>query len=101
MLRETTNEEAGNIKTKLDTIRHQADMVCKLSNDRLALLEEAVPLARHFSETNADLTSWLGEIEAEIQSLDVPQVSPEQIKKQQETAKVSVLELWPFNQNGG
>ena len=94
MLRETTNEEADDIKNKLDTIRSQADLVCKLSTDRLALLEEALPLAGHFSETHSDLQSWLGEIEAEIGSLDVPaDGSPEQIRKHQENAKVGLTRL--------
>ena len=89
MLRETTNEEADDIKNKLDTIRNQADLVCTLSNERLGLLEEALPLASHFSETHADLQSWLGEIEAEIESLDVPsEDNSEQIRKQQDNAKV-------------
>ncbi len=48
MLRETTNEDADDIKNKLNTIRTQADLVCKLSSERLALLEEALPLASHF-----------------------------------------------------
>ena len=61
----------------------------KLSTERLSLLEEALPLASHFSETHADLESWLGEIEAEINSLQVPQDgTAEQIRKQQENAKV-------------
>ena len=67
----------------------QADLVLKLSTERLSLLEEALPLASHFSETHADLESWLGEIEAEINSLQVPQDgTAEQIRKQQENAKV-------------
>ena len=42
-----------------------------------------------FSETHADLQSWLGEIEAEIASLDVPlDCGAEQIRKQQDNAKV-------------
>ena len=46
-------------------------------------------MASHFSETHADLQSWLGEIEAEIKSLEVPQEgTAEQIRKQQENAKV-------------
>ena len=48
MLRETTNSEADDIKNKLNTIRNQADLVCRLSNDRLMLLEEALPLTSHF-----------------------------------------------------
>ena len=73
----------------------QADLVCKLSNERLALLEEALPLASHFSETHADLQSWLGEIEAEIQSLVVPgDANPDQIRKQLENAKVSATDLF-------
>ena len=89
MLRETTNSEADDIKNKLNTIRNQADLVCRLSNERLLLLEEALPLTSHFSETHADLQSWLGEIEAEIASLEVPNDSgAEQIRKQQDNAKV-------------
>ena len=89
MLRETTNEEADDIKSKLATIRNQADLVCKLSSERLGILEEAVPLASHFNETHADLQAWLGEVEAEIESLEVPEEgNAEQIKKQQENAKV-------------
>lgn len=67
--------------------------MCKLSNERLGLLEEALPLASHFSETHADLQSWLGEIEAEINSIDVPtggDTSSEQIRKQQDNAKVRI-----------
>lgn len=67
----------------------QADLVCKLSSERLELLEEALPLASHFSETHADLRSWLGEIQAEIDTLVAPQdASAEQIRKQQDNAKV-------------
>lgn len=69
----------------------QADIVCKLSQERLSLLEEALPLAGHFSETHADLQSWLAEIEAEITSLEVPaDASAEQIRKQLENAKVGI-----------
>ena len=43
-----------------------------------------------FSETHTDLQSWLGEIEAEVFSLEVPEgAGTEQIRKQQENAKVS------------
>ena len=50
-------------------------------------------LCRSFcSETHADLQSWLGEIEAEIQSLEIPtDASPEQIRKQKDNAQVSIL----------
>ena len=66
--------------------------MCNLSNERLGLLEEALPLASHFSETQADLQSWLGEIEAEINSLDVPAGgTSEQIRKQQDNAKVNII----------
>ena len=89
MLRETTNEEAEDIKNKLATIREQADLVYRLSSERCSALEETLPLASHFSETFTDLQSWLGEIDAEIASLDIPiNGSAEQVRKQQENAKV-------------
>ncbi|CAH1789990.1 unnamed protein product, partial [Owenia fusiformis] len=89
MLRQTTSPEAATIKNKLDAIRNQTDLVCRLGSDRMAQLEEALPLASHFSETLSDLTSWAGEIEAEINSLGRMGQSPEQIKKQQDVAKAT------------
>lgn len=65
MLLETTNEEADDIKHKLNIIRDQADLVFRLSNDRCLMLEEALPLVSHFGDTRTDLQSWLSEMEAE------------------------------------
>ena len=97
MLRETTNEEADDIKNKLGTIRDQADLVFRLSSERCSALEDALPLATHLSETHSDLQSWLNEMEAEIGSLEANagDGSIEQIRKQREHAKVpgNLIEL--------
>ncbi|XP_013386319.2 LOW QUALITY PROTEIN: microtubule-actin cross-linking factor 1, isoforms 1/2/3/5-like [Lingula anatina] len=87
MLRDTTSEEADNVKNRLEQIRSQADSVCKLSEDRLRLLEDASPLVRHFNDVQSDLRVWLTDVESEIQGLDAAGQSADQIKKQQEQVK--------------
>jgi dystonin len=42
MLRETTNAQTDEIKSRLDSIRAQADIVCQLSAERLNQLEAAL-----------------------------------------------------------
>ena len=67
----------------------------RLSADRLAALEDALPVASHFAATLNDLRAWLDEISAEIRSIDVPHSSSsEQLRKLLEGAKVlSSMEL--------
>lgn len=93
MLLETTNEEADDIKHKLNIIRDQADLVFRLSSERCSSLEEALPLVSHFCDTRTDLQSWLNEMEAEVNSMevDVDGGAADQIKKQLENAKVERL----------
>lgn len=97
LLQETTSEEADDIRARLATIRDQADFVLRLSADRLAGLEDALPIATHFAATHNDLRAWLDEISAEARSIDVPQAaSSEQIRKLIENAKVcsSLLNIY-------
>ena len=63
--------------------------VWKMSCDRLHLLEEAVPMVQHFHEHHADIGTWLDEISNEVTSLGSSYDNPEQIKKQQDSLKVS------------
>ena len=89
LLQETTSEEADDIRARLATIRDQANFVLRLSADRLAALEDALPVATHYAATLNDLRAWLDEISAEVRSIDVPQsTSSEQIRKFLENAKV-------------
>lgn len=93
LLRETTSDDADDIRFKLATIRDQADFVHRLSTDRLKALEDTLPVAQHFVATHADLRAWLDEIDAEIRSIDVvADSSPEQIRKQADSAKVNDTE---------
>ena len=95
LLQETTSEEADDIRARLATISDQADFVLRLSSDRLAALEDALPVATHFAATLNDLRAWLDEISAEIRSIDVPQsASSEQIRKLLENAKVGLHTLF-------
>ena len=48
MLRETTNAQTDEIKSRLESIKAQADIVCQLSAERLQQLEAALPLATSF-----------------------------------------------------
>ncbi|KAK6172103.1 hypothetical protein SNE40_018056 [Patella caerulea] len=87
MLRETTNSQTDEIKSRLDSIQTQADIVCQLSSERLHQLESALPLAGHYSDTQAEVTAWLDEMEAELKAQGKPGESLEQIRKQYDHLK--------------
>ncbi|ESO82078.1 hypothetical protein LOTGIDRAFT_237159 [Lottia gigantea] len=87
MLRETTNSQTDEIKSRLDSIRTQADIVCQLSSERLHQLESALPLASHYSDSQAEVTAWLDEMEAELKAQGKPGDSLEQIRKQYDHLK--------------
>jgi dystonin len=91
MLRETTNAQTDEIKSRLDSIRAQADIVCQLSAERLNQLEAALPLATHFSENQSEIQSWLDEMEADMKAQASPGESLDQIKKQYENVKVNMI----------
>ncbi len=89
MLRETTNEQTDEIKSRLDSIKTQADIVCQLSAERLQQLESALPLASHYGENLGETQQWLEEMEAELKSQGKPGESLDQVRKQYENLKVS------------
>ena len=68
----------------MDDLKETMETVIKLSNDRLNVLEQALPLAEHFYETHAELTAWLDDIEREVMNQLNPGMRPDQIAKQQE-----------------
>ncbi|XP_052234757.1 dystonin-like isoform X4 [Dreissena polymorpha] len=87
MLRETTNSQTDAIKSRLEDIKAQADIVCHLSADRLQQLEAALPLATSFSESHAEVSGWLEEMEAELKTQGRPGESLEQVRKQHDGLK--------------
>ncbi|XP_053386476.1 dystonin-like isoform X4 [Mercenaria mercenaria] len=89
MLRETTNAQTDEIKSRLESIKAQADIVCHLSADRLQQLEAALPLATSFSESHAEVAGWLDEMEAELKAQGSPGDTLEQVKKQYENLKTT------------
>lgn len=91
MLRETTNAQTDEIKSRLDSIRAQADIVCQLSAERLSQLESALPLATHFSENQSEIQGWLDEMEADMKAQSSPGENLDQIKKQYENVKVIII----------
>ena len=91
MLRETANSQTDEIKSRLASISQQADVVCRLSEDRLQQLESALPLAGHYGENQLEVSAWLEEMEAEIGAQGSPGDSLEQVKKQHDNLKVSVV----------
>lgn len=92
MLRETTNAQTDEIKSRLESIKTQADIVCQLSAERLHQLESALPLATHFSENQAEIHSWLDEMEADLKAHSSPGNTLEQVKKQLDNIKVRHLQ---------
>ncbi|XP_005100351.2 microtubule-actin cross-linking factor 1 [Aplysia californica] len=89
MLRETTNAQTDEIKSRLDSIKTQADVVCQLSAERLQQLEAALPLATHYGENQTEVTSWLEEMEAELGAQGEPGQNLEQVKKQHDNLKAT------------
>ena len=90
MRRESSFEDDPEILSKLDELKTSADQVSKLSADRLSVLEQAVPLASHLYETHDDLQSWFDEMESVIAEQDLPALNTQQIKNQQDKAKVII-----------
>lgn len=88
LCRESTIEEDPVIKDKLEDLRQQADNCAKQSNDRLNVIEQALPLAADFHETLSELTGWLEEMEEKVEEQEPPAISAEQIREQQDKVKV-------------
>ena len=88
LLNDHTLDDESDLRTKIDNLKQKSDGVSAAANERLSTLEQALPLARHFREAHADLVEWLDEVEPALDQLDVPSVDSEQVKKQQEKAKV-------------
>ncbi|KPJ00724.1 Dystonin [Papilio xuthus] len=79
-----SSEEAGVIRDRSEELREMMEEVGRLSAARIAALEQALPLAEHFADTHHGLSSWLDEMEDQIQMLAMPALRPEQIVQQQD-----------------
>lgn len=89
LMRESSGNEE--VRDKADELKDVTNSVSALCADRLAALEQALPLAEHFFETHADLSQWLDDIEAEAELLETPALNSSQIKKQQDRNKVCII----------
>ncbi len=85
VLRESAQtSETEQLREKMDDLKETMETVIKLSNDRLGILEQALPLAEHFYETHGELNEWLDDIEREVLNQLNPGMRSDQIAKQQE-----------------
>merc|ERR1719210_1661865 len=88
VLRESAQTaELEQVKEKMEDLKETMEVVIQLSNDRLSVLEQALPLAEHFYETHAELSHWLDEMERETMNQLMPGSNPDQIAKQQEITR--------------
>ncbi|XP_050668125.1 dystonin isoform X27 [Leptidea sinapis] len=79
-----SSEEAGVIRERSEELKEMTEEVGHLSAARLAALEQALPLAEHFADTHHGLSSWLDDMERQVQVLAMPALRPEQIVQQQD-----------------
>merc|ERR1719412_1615805 len=79
--------ETEQVKEKMEDLKETMESVIQLSNDRLSILEQALPLAEHFYETHNELGHWLDEMERETMNQLMPGMRPDQIAKQQEICR--------------
>ncbi|XP_075985152.1 dystonin-like protein short stop isoform X32 [Anticarsia gemmatalis] len=79
-----SSEETAVIRDRSEELKETMEEVGHLSAARLAALEQALPLAEHFADTHHGLSSWLDDMEKQIQMLAMPALRPEQIVQQQD-----------------
>ncbi|XP_047520521.1 dystonin isoform X32 [Pieris napi] len=79
-----SGDEASVIRERSEELKEMMEEVGQLSAARLAALEQALPLAEHFADTHHGLSSWLDDMEKQVQMLAMPALRPEQIVQQQD-----------------
>ena len=88
VLRESAETaDTEQVREKMEDLKETMDTVINLSNERLSILEQALPLAQSFYETHGELNEWLEDIEKEVMQLMNPGMRPDQISKQQEIVR--------------
>ncbi|KAK7865644.1 hypothetical protein R5R35_006900 [Gryllus longicercus] len=94
VLRESAqHEDTSTIREKMEDLREMMDTVSGLSSDRLGILEQALPLAEHFHETHAGLSSWLEDMEQQVAMLAMPALRPDLIAQQQDRNEMFVQSI--------
>lgn len=92
LCRETSSFDSDPVlHDKMDDLHRQSNSCAKVSADRLSYLEQAVPLAADFQDTNDELADCLDKLEDEIRQQEPPAISAEQINEQQSRLKVCTI----------
>lgn len=89
LLRESTLEDDPRLRERVETLKQAVDSITKLGTDRLSMLEQAQPLAKHFTATHQDLLDWFSEAEPALKELESLSIDVDEVKRQQDRIKVS------------
>ena len=73
----------------MEDLKDIMDVVSRLGTDRQSALEQAFALAEHFHTSHAELSSWLDDMEGQINMLAKPALRPDLIAQQQDKTEVS------------
>ncbi|XP_055645254.1 dystonin-like, partial [Toxorhynchites rutilus septentrionalis] len=85
VLRESQpNENTIALREKLEDLKEVVETVAGLCSNRLAILEQALPLSEHFADSHSGLVTWLNEMEHQISMLGMPALRADQIAIQQD-----------------
>ncbi|XP_055591384.1 dystonin isoform X13 [Uranotaenia lowii] len=85
VLRESQpNENTIALREKLEDLKEVVETVAGLCSNRLAILEQALPLSEHFADSHSGLVAWLNDMEHQIAMLAMPALRPDQIAVQQD-----------------
>src|SRR5262249_38442286 len=86
ILKDFRDEDAQRLQDKIEVLKGLSDAVGQLSEDRLSVLEQALPLAEHFSESFGEISNFLATVQNELAHAPpvIPGIHNDQLKKQQE-----------------
>ncbi|XP_055530757.1 dystonin isoform X41 [Wyeomyia smithii] len=85
VLRESQpNNNTIALREKLEDLKEVVDTVAGLCSNRLAILEQALPLSEHFADSHTGLVTWLNDMEHQISMLAMPALRLDQIAIQQD-----------------
>ncbi|XP_067876269.1 microtubule-actin cross-linking factor 1 isoform X9 [Heterodontus francisci] len=79
-----TEDEKASLKSKLDTLQKQYEVISQMNAERYLQLERAQSLVSQFCETYEELWPWLEETRVLITQLPTPAIEFEMLKQQQE-----------------
>ncbi|KAL1415473.1 hypothetical protein MTO96_006816 [Rhipicephalus appendiculatus] len=83
--REWPAEDQAAVRDRAEELRALSTRVAEACAERLAALEQALPLAEHLLEAHSELVAWLDEAESEAERLAAPAAPhPAHIQRQQE-----------------